>query len=415
MQNKSIFISHSSKDKVFATWLSNLLISLGANPNTIFYSSDFRQGVREKISDEVYQALKDTAVDIVILSNEYKQSEYCLNEAGIIWFKNKESDRIVIVLPSICGRIQAGFIDDNYNQYRLLSEDFFEALVKRLQEELSKHGLLQTQPDFPRYNELIKTLEEYKRSLPIIKNLEILYPFGGNKEEKRKEIEASWQQVQKIGYKNQNPPYQYIFYEKYIRQIQLDASDRTQGQIRVITKTTSSIVNLSNEAYVEVYSSQFLREDGGYSTFEESFLINSEPIKNIVRTNDYQAIVDNPYLIHKGPEITVPAHSSCLIEYTTQYDIEPELFFQSKILGIPCGNYLIEASFKPSFVKHFGDSYIFRSQFIPPNPNNLRDRSVPVLKLAEATNKQYIRFVCSSGFPAGGGYVLTLSKVKDIT
>ena len=58
MSIKKIFISHSSKDKAFASWLSKLLVCLGVDESAIFYSSDFRQGVREKISDEVLHALK---------------------------------------------------------------------------------------------------------------------------------------------------------------------------------------------------------------------------------------------------------------------------------------------------------------------------------------------------------------------
>jgi hypothetical protein len=64
MQDKKIFISHSSKDKGFTSWLSNLLICLGTNSDTIFYSSDFRQGVCKRISDEVRQALKKTVLDL---------------------------------------------------------------------------------------------------------------------------------------------------------------------------------------------------------------------------------------------------------------------------------------------------------------------------------------------------------------
>ena len=51
MSSKKIFISHSSKDKAFASWLSKLLVCLGVNESAIFYSSDFRQGVREKIDN----------------------------------------------------------------------------------------------------------------------------------------------------------------------------------------------------------------------------------------------------------------------------------------------------------------------------------------------------------------------------
>lgn len=156
--------------------------------------------------------------------------------------------------------------------------------------------------------------------------------------------------------------YIHIFFKEYIRQIRLSASD-IPGKIKVKTITKSVIVNLSNKDYTDEYSSLFLKKDGGYTTFTEFFRINGEIIKNIVEQSD-DIIIDNPYKLHKGPTVIIPAHHSYLIDYKTQYDIAPELFFQSKVLSIPCGKYVISADFESSFINQFGDIYIFRSQFI---------------------------------------------------
>jgi hypothetical protein len=348
-----------------------------------------------------------------VLSNEYRKSEYCLNEAGIIWFKSEESEKSVIVLSLSSELIQAGFIDNDYIQLRLMDPNFLGKLSDRLKEMLSKHGLRQSQADFTCFNKLVIELEDYKKGLPFIENLIIPYTSEGSKDIELSKISDAWNRVQQFSYRNPNElkVYPYIFYKEYIRQIRLSASD-IPGKIRVKTITKSVIVNLSSKDYADEYSSLFLKKDGGYTTFTEFFRINGEIIKNIVEQND-DIIIDNPYKLHKGPNVIIPAHHSYLIEYITQYDIAPELFFQSKVLSIPCGKYVISADFESSFIDQFGDSYIFRSQFIPPTPNNLRDKSVPRTEMVETENKQRVHYDSRIGFPAGGGYAITISKVRN--
>ena len=56
---KRIFISHSEKNKDFVALLLNYLVSLGVKRKNIFCSSDYRSGVHDKISDDVFAALRN--------------------------------------------------------------------------------------------------------------------------------------------------------------------------------------------------------------------------------------------------------------------------------------------------------------------------------------------------------------------
>lgn len=204
MGNKKIFISHSNRNKEFASWMSDLLVCLGVEKDIIFYSSDFRLGVRGRISYDVLDALKTTLLDIVIISTEYKESEYCLNEAGIIWFKGKESDRIIITLPAIVGKSRAGFIDEDYIQHRVIDVDFLDRLVERLSIALRKRELISSgaQIDLSLYNMLSRKLEAFKRSLPVIDNLSIIALNDSNTSEEIRSIKSAWNFIQDMSYNN---------------------------------------------------------------------------------------------------------------------------------------------------------------------------------------------------------------------
>lgn len=413
MQPKKIFISHSSADEDFASWVSKLLICFGVNQDIIFYSSDFRQGVRQHISSEVRQALIETSIDVIILSNQYKQSEYCISEAGVIWFKNQasKSEMIIITLPSVSGQLDVGFINYDYNQYRLLSEHFLDSLCERFKEVLFRHKLCSNQIDAPLYNSLVQKLDDYKHKLPIIENLSIPFP---NQEQIRMDIKKAWESIQTVSWKSPNilNTTNSIFYKNYCRRIQLYIPDSLEkpGEITVKTSTECVIVNLSNQDYEDIYSSQFLKKGGGHTTFQENFQVDGAIVKQPACPDGDNLFMDNPYIVNKGPIIIVSAHSCAKIHFITSYNIEPERFFQSKILRIPCAEYIVDAVLDESIKNHLGRSYILRSQFIPPNPHNLRDGTVPVTQLVESANKQYVHFECRNGFPAGGGYALTLSK-----
>ena len=113
-----IFISHRSTDKAIADMLLDFFTGTGIPKNAVFCSSLPGNDISEKISGEVKDALRNSAANICILSRDYYQSAYCLNEAGIFWFQND-----VAVIPVALSEIDAskmyGFLNSEFKLRRL--------------------------------------------------------------------------------------------------------------------------------------------------------------------------------------------------------------------------------------------------------------------------------------------------------
>ena len=125
--NKKIFISHRSTDKEVADLLEIFLTKCGISTEHIFCTSLPGNDIKEKIPPEVKEALKNSVVNIAILSQAYYESAYCQNEAGIIWFSDVES--VVFALPDVDERSMQGFLNDEYKIKRFDSRsDLFTAL-----------------------------------------------------------------------------------------------------------------------------------------------------------------------------------------------------------------------------------------------------------------------------------------------
>lgn len=115
-----IFISHRSSDKDIADMLVDFFAGTGIPKENVFCSSLPGNDINERISDEVKSALKRSAVNIAILSQEYYQSAYCLNEAGILWYEDVPV--IPIALPEITPDNMCGFLNSEYKLRRLDSD-----------------------------------------------------------------------------------------------------------------------------------------------------------------------------------------------------------------------------------------------------------------------------------------------------
>lgn len=115
-----VFISHRSTDKEVADMLADFLSATGISKNKIFCSSLPGNDINEKISNEVKTALKNSSVNIAILSYDYYQSAYCLNEAGVLWYNDVPV--IPIALPEINANNMYGFLNNEYKLRRLDSD-----------------------------------------------------------------------------------------------------------------------------------------------------------------------------------------------------------------------------------------------------------------------------------------------------
>lgn len=141
----SIFISHRSSDKAVADMLLDFFIGCGVPREAVFCSSLPGNDVQEKISKEVKAALVISTINIAILSNDYYESVYCLNEAGILWFLD---DKLVvpIAMPEITADKMIGFLDSEYKLRRLDNETdityLLDAVTERLEVADTKYAVV---------------------------------------------------------------------------------------------------------------------------------------------------------------------------------------------------------------------------------------------------------------------------------
>lgn len=158
----TIFISHRSIDKTIADMLVDFFSGTGIPCENVFCSSLPGNDVKEKISSEVREALKNSAINIVILSGDYYQSAYCLNEAGVIWYLNN-IPVITIALPEIVPENMHGFLNNEHKLRRLDSDGDISYIYDAVKEAVSapdkKHSIIthQTSKLKSRYAELLKT------------------------------------------------------------------------------------------------------------------------------------------------------------------------------------------------------------------------------------------------------------------
>lgn len=85
---KTLFISHSSKDKAAVDPFVKMLLDAGFPRNTLFYSSNPALGIPpgENIPDYLRQKLSGDAFVIFMLSDSWCGSAVCENEMGAAWF-----------------------------------------------------------------------------------------------------------------------------------------------------------------------------------------------------------------------------------------------------------------------------------------------------------------------------------------
>lgn len=131
-----IFISHRSIDADVADMLKDYLVETGLPNEYIFCSSLPGNDVRQQISVEVKQKMKNSTVNIAILSMDYYKSAYCLNEAGIIWLQDS-TPAITIGLPEIEPEKMYGFLNGDNKLRRLDNSDDIAAIYDIIQKAVN--------------------------------------------------------------------------------------------------------------------------------------------------------------------------------------------------------------------------------------------------------------------------------------
>lgn len=162
-RSKSIFISHRTSNAEVADMLIDFLVGTGVSIEDVFCSSIKGNDVREKISPEVKMHLKECKVLILILSEEYYESYYCMNEAGIAWFLEDELTTIAVCLPEINENNMLGFFNGDNKIRRLDDSGDIAAIYDEVSETLGlkqmSHSVITqaTTKLLERFNKYIKS------------------------------------------------------------------------------------------------------------------------------------------------------------------------------------------------------------------------------------------------------------------
>lgn len=135
-QVKKIFISHASKDKVICNAFVELLEGIGIPESMILYSSSPRHGIPGDM--DIFEYLRSHLADGItvyyMLSDNYYQSVYCLNEMGAAWVT--QNDFSTFLLPNFTQSID-GVIDNKKKAYSLNNPVELVYLKNKLIEEFT--------------------------------------------------------------------------------------------------------------------------------------------------------------------------------------------------------------------------------------------------------------------------------------
>lgn len=86
---RRVFISHSSKDKKYVTDFVNhiLCLGIGLTPDDIFCTSieDMTMRNGEDIRMHIQENIRSAEYSFLLISDNYKDSEICVNEMGAVW------------------------------------------------------------------------------------------------------------------------------------------------------------------------------------------------------------------------------------------------------------------------------------------------------------------------------------------
>lgn len=128
-----IFVSHSSKDKEIVSEFCDriLRLGIGISVNDIFCTSiedmDIKNGedIRNHIKDNILSA----DFSFLLISDNYKESEICLNEMGAVW--TNDGNVRYYLLPNT-GFDKIGWLCDTKKAEQLTNEIALDKLYKEL-------------------------------------------------------------------------------------------------------------------------------------------------------------------------------------------------------------------------------------------------------------------------------------------
>lgn len=114
VKQTKIFISHSKADERIGEKLLDSFIDMGISKDIVFYSSKYHTGIGlgKDFHSEIKRALKECEIVVFLLTPNFYQSEFCLNEMGAVWISDKKF--IPLLLGGLSYSEMKGFIDYHY-------------------------------------------------------------------------------------------------------------------------------------------------------------------------------------------------------------------------------------------------------------------------------------------------------------
>ena len=130
---KKVFISHSSKNSMIANSFSGYLEHIGIKHNNIFCSSAISQGAKngEELNVRIGKAIKDSYLIIYIISQDFFNSNYCIEELGTGWYLAQECKKkcFYIIIRYLNFDDIYGFVKSIINIYTLLQFEKREGFI----------------------------------------------------------------------------------------------------------------------------------------------------------------------------------------------------------------------------------------------------------------------------------------------
>ncbi|MBK0371302.1 toll/interleukin-1 receptor domain-containing protein [Flavobacterium agrisoli] len=145
-----IFISHSSKNKLYGDKLVDLLRNIGIKEDEIIFTSNTAYGI--PIGQNIFNWLKSQITEkpfvIYLLSEEYYQSIACLNEMGAAWII--ENKHAAIFTPNFnlsSKEFQSGALDPREIGFYINDEERILSFLQLISEdfEISKSHIIISQ------------------------------------------------------------------------------------------------------------------------------------------------------------------------------------------------------------------------------------------------------------------------------
>lgn len=138
LNGKRIFISHSSKDKqIVSNFIDHILcLGIGINRNDIFCTSIEDIAIRngDDIRAHIQENIRCADFSFLLISDNYKSSEICLNEMGAVWAY--DSNVRLFLLPDTTFN-SIGWLCDSLKANKITDTVALDLLYREIQEYYS--------------------------------------------------------------------------------------------------------------------------------------------------------------------------------------------------------------------------------------------------------------------------------------